>query len=154
MKSTKEARAVPCRDAQGRWLPGASANPETKLQPGHKYRFQPGVSGNPSGIPARRALFEKLFYDALMGQGNPDEAARLLWECARKKEPWAIQALLQRLAPESSKVKLEVTRGQDEIDFSKLTDSELEALERILERARPIAAIESGEIAPQPADVH
>jgi hypothetical protein len=62
--------------------------------------------------------------------------------------------LLQRLAPQESKFKLEVSRGQDEVDFSRLTDAELEAVERILERARPIETIEGGEVPSQSADVH
>lgn len=154
MKAKQTTPTAPTRDAHGRWLRGVSGCPENKLKPGHPHRFPKGVTGNPAGVPARRAQFEKLFYDALMGQGSPDEAARLLWECARKKEPWALQCLLQRLAPESSKVRLEVTRGQDEIDFTRLTDDELRAVEQILDRARPVTAIESGESAPQSSDVH
>ena len=153
---TQKHTTTPQRDVLGRWVKGVNGCPPEKrrLVPGHPWRFQPGQSGNPAGIPQRRRAFEQAFYDALMGQGSPDEAAKLLWECSRKREPWAVQLLLQRLAPQESKFKLEVSRGQDEIDFSRLTDAELEAVERILERARPIAAIEGGEIAAQPADVH
>lgn len=160
MKRTKTAprmaTPLPGRNALGQWVKGVCGCPpaKRKIVPGHPWRFQPGQSGNPAGIPQRRREFEQSFYAALMGQGAPEEAARLLWESARKKEPWAVQLLLQRIAPESSKVKLEVSRGQDEIDFSRLTDAELEAMERILERARPVAALEGGEIAAEPADVH
>jgi hypothetical protein len=145
---------LPQRDKQGRFLPGVCGCPEKKLKPGHPHRYQPGQSGNPAGVSQRRAQFEREFYGALVGQGTPDEAARLLWECARSKEPWAVQLLLQRIAPQESKFKLEVSRGQDEFDFGKLSDAELEALERIMERARPVAAIEGGESAAQAPDVH
>jgi hypothetical protein len=139
---TKQATSAPQqRDSLGRWVKGYCPSPQTQLKPGHKYRYPPGVSGNPAGTSKARAEFERLFYAALMGQGKPDEAARLLWAAARKKEPWAVQLLLQKIAPDSSKLKLEVTRGQDEIDFTKLNDAEIEQLERILERARPAAAI-------------
>ena len=71
----------------------------------------------------------------------------LLWECARKREPWAVQALLQRLAPETKQIKL--THGVDDeptIDYTRLTDEELDHLERLLERAKiPDGTAESGE---------
>jgi hypothetical protein len=87
------------------------------------------------------------FYAALMQQGSPDEAAALLWASAREREPWAVQLILQRIAPETSKVRLEVARGQDEIDFTRLTDAELTDLERILESARqPAAALAGGAV--------
>jgi len=151
---TKQKTPAPNRNAKGQWLPGVSGCTEKKLKPGHPHRFQPGQSGNPAGVPQRRAEFERSFYEALMGHGSADEAARLLWECARTKEPWAVQLLLQRVAPQESKFKLEVTRGQDEIDFARLSDDEIEIMERILERARPAAALESGEVTPQTPDLH
>ena len=43
------------------------------------------------------------------GAGSPDEAARLLWEAARDREPWAVQALQKRLAPEAKQIN--VTHG-------------------------------------------
>jgi len=152
--AAKSAGPVPARNSRGQWLPGHSGCPVEKrrIVPGHQWRFQPGQSGNPAGIPQQRREFEQAFYAALMGQGSPAEAARLLWESARAKEPWAVQLLLQRLAPQESKFKLEVTRGQDEVDFSKLIDAELEAMERILERARPVVVeIESGAGAAEPS---
>src|ERR1017187_6717635 len=156
MKEKSAVTKAPQRDALGHWIKGVSGCPPEKrrLVPGHQWRFQPGQSGNPAGTSKRRAEFERAFYEALMGQGTPDEAAKLLWSAARSKEPWAVQLLLQRLAPQESKFKLEVSRGQDEVDFSRLTDAELEAVERILERARPIETIEGGEVPSQSADVH
>jgi hypothetical protein len=155
MKNTKQVKTAPQRNARGQWIKGVCGCPEAKLKPGHAHRFPPGVSGNPLGMSKRRAQFEAAFYDALMSRGNPDEAAKLLWECARGKEPWAMQLLLARIAPEPNKFKVEVTRGQDEIvDFSRLSDSELEVLERILERARPVAAIEGRALPTELADVH
>ena len=146
----------PRRNALGQWVKGVSGCPPEKrtLVVGHQWRYPKGVSGNPAGIPQRRREFEALFYAALMGQGSPDEAAKLLWEAARSKEPWAVTLLLQRIAPEASKLKVEVSHGQDEVDFSRLTNTELEAMERILERARPVAAIESRAVPTEPADVH
>jgi hypothetical protein len=75
-----------------------------------------------------------------MGHGSADEAARLLWDCAgdRNARSWALPLLLQRIAPQDSKLRLEVGRVQDEIDFAKLTNEELEAPERILDRAAPL----------------
>jgi hypothetical protein len=101
-------------------------------------------------VPKARADFERAFYQALMQQGSPDEAAALLWASARKHEPWAVQLLLQRIAPETSKVRLEIARGQDEIDFTRLTDAELADLERILESARqPARALAGGAVPPE-----
>jgi hypothetical protein len=34
--------------------------------------------------------FEEAFDEALITQGGPEEAAQLLWQAAREKEPWAI----------------------------------------------------------------
>ncbi|MGD0869472.1 MAG: hypothetical protein ABSB88_07980 [Bryobacteraceae bacterium] len=155
-KRNQKGQYLPGRNARGQWLKGVSGCPPEKrrLVPGHPWRFPPGQSGNPAGTSKRRVEFERLFYEALMGIGNPDEAARLLWESARAKEPWAVQMLLDRIAPKDTKLRLEVSRGQDEVDFSRLTDAELEVMERILERARPVETIEGGASAAQPADVH
>jgi hypothetical protein len=92
--------------------------------------------------------FEKAFYEALIGEGTAQEAAKLLWDCARNKEPWAIQTLLQRLAPQESKLRLEVSRAEDDgPDYSKLTDAQIEQLETILETVQPLQ-VESGESTP------
>lgn len=149
---------APQRDSKGRWLKGSCGCPEKILRAGDRkpHQYAPGQSGNPAGISKRRAAFEQLFYFALIGEGSADEAARMLWECARNRDSrsWALPLLLQRIAPQDSKLKLEVTRGQDEIDFTRLSDAELEALERILEHARPVAAVEGGESPAESADVH
>jgi hypothetical protein len=137
------------RDALGRYVKGQSGiPPEKRFKPGNPQRWQPGQCGNPAGVPKARADFERAFYQALMQQGSPDEAAALLWTSARKHEPWAVQLLLQRIAPETSKVRLEVARGQDEIDFTRLTDAELAELERILESARQPAPVLAGGAVP------
>ena len=125
-----------------RFKAGQSGNPQTQFQPGNQYRWQPGRSGNPAGIARSRLRFEERFYTALLEQGGAEEAASLLWEGARKREPWAVQALLQRLAPQAQQIKL--TREVDDeptIDYTRLEDSEIEQLERLLERATtPVAA--------------
>ena len=130
-----------------RFKSGQSGNPETTFKPGNRFRWQPGQSGNPAGIARRRLRFEESFYTALIEQGSAEEAASLLWECVRKREPWAVQALLQRLAPEIKQVKL--THGVDDeptIDYTRLDDAELDQLERLMERAKiPVASGENGE---------
>jgi hypothetical protein len=153
MSSTNKAVPVPKsaweasvrRDTLGRYVKGQSGiPPEKRFKPGQG-RWIKGQSGNPTGVPKARLEFERAFYQALMEQGSPDEAASLLWASAREREPWAVQLLLQRIAPETSKVRLEVARGQDEIDFSRLSDAELATLERILESARqPAEALAGG----------
>jgi hypothetical protein len=132
----------------GRYVKGQSGiPPEKRFKPGNPQRWQPGQCGNPEGVSRARAEFERAFYQALMQQGSPDEAAGLLWASARDREPWAVQLLLQRIAPETSKVRLEVARGQDEIDFTRLSDAQLADLERILESARqPAQALASGAV--------
>jgi len=135
-----------------KFKPGQSGNPKEKFKAGNQYRWQPGQSGNPAGIARSRLQFEEAFYASLIEQGAADEAASLLWECARQREPWAIQALLQRLAPETKQIKL--TRGVDDeptIDYTRLRDEELDQLERLLERARlPSASSQNGEGQAQP----
>jgi hypothetical protein len=97
-----------------------------------------------------RLEFEEQFYAALLGNGSADEVANLLWDAARQREPWAIQALLQRLAPEAKQIN--VTHGiQDEpaIEYSRLSEDDLNSLEEILERAKTEPdARQDGESAP------
>jgi hypothetical protein len=130
-----------------KFKPCQSGNPETRFKPGNPHRWQPGQSGNSSGLARSRLKFEELFYAALIEQGAPEEAASLLWECGRAREPWAVQALLQRLAPQTQQIKMthEVEDGHA-IDYTRLTGGEIEQLERLLEQATtPVVAIESGE---------
>jgi hypothetical protein len=139
---TNELKANPMKDDR-RFKPGQSGNPQSKFKAGNSHRWQPGQSGNPAGITRSRLRFEECFYAALIGQGTGEEAAALLWECARKFEPWAIHALLQRLAPETKQIRL--THGVDyeqTIDYTQLSDEEIEQIEGILERVR------NGSIAP------
>jgi hypothetical protein len=119
-----------------KFKPGKSGSPATQFKPGNRFRWQPGQSGNPAGIARKRLLFEEKFFDCLIEQGSPEEAAALLWQYARDGEPWAIQALLQRLAPETKQIK--VTQGIDDepaIDLSTLRGADLDELERMLQRA-------------------
>ena len=139
-----------------RFKPGQSGNPPSTFKAGNGYRWQPGQSGNPAGIARSRLRFEECFYAALIEQGAAEEAASLLWECARKREPWAVQALLQRLAPETKQIRL--THGENDeptIDYTRLTDEELDHLERLLERAKiPAGTSEDGESQAQPEGIH
>ncbi|MGA2136678.1 MAG: hypothetical protein ABSH50_30680 [Bryobacteraceae bacterium] len=115
---------------------GRSGNPATRFPPGNRHRWQAGQSGNPAGIARSRLQFEERFYAALLERDSADEDASLLWESARKREPWAILALLQRLAPESKQIK--VTQGiQDAttIDYTRLNPEELDDVQRLQERA-------------------
>jgi hypothetical protein len=113
------------RDHAGRFLPGHPIGAATRWK---------DVSGNPAGRPRARLAFEEAFYAALMGQGSPEEAAELLWQAARNKEPWAIQNLLGRIAPQQAQLKI-THEVNDGFDFRKLSDSELAEIGRILERA-------------------
>ena len=136
--NTKPGTSAPQhRNALGQWIKGVSgAPPALQFKPGNKWRIPPGQTGNPAGTSKRRAEFERAFYEALMQQGGPEEASKLLWEAARKHEPWAVQLLLQKIAPQDSKLKLEVSRGQDEgFDYCKLSDEQIQQLEAILENA-------------------
>jgi hypothetical protein len=57
---------------------------------GREYRHPPGHIERP------RFQHEEAFNEALTTEGSPEEAAKLLWEAARGKEPWAIQELCRR----------------------------------------------------------
>ena len=139
-----------------RFKPGQSGNPQSTFKAGNRYRWQAGQSGNPAGIARSRLRFEECFYAALIEQGAAEEAASLLWGCARKREPWAVQALLQRLAPETKQIRL--THGVDDeptVDYTRLSDEELDHLERLLERAKiPAGASENGEGTAQLEGIH
>jgi hypothetical protein len=146
MAATNELKVNPMA-SDGKFKLGQSGNPQSTFKAGNKYRWQPGQSGNPAGIARSRLRFEECFYASLIEQGAAEEAASLLWGCARKREPWAVQALLQRLAPETKQIKL--THGVNDeptIDYTRLSDEELDHLERLLERARiPDGSTENGE---------
>jgi hypothetical protein len=114
---------------------GQSGNPATMFQPGNQHRWAAGVSGNPVGKSRYRAQFDEAFNQALITEGSPEEAAKLLWEAARAKEPWAIQSLCQRFAPQTQSLRLTHEVNQDGIDYSKLTDEQLAQLDTFLEQA-------------------
>lgn len=140
---------------QTKFKPGISGCPEKQFKPGNPHRWQPGQSGNPAGIPRSRLKFEQAFYDALIGQGVPEEAASILWECARAREPWAVQALLQRLAPQMQQIKLtHEVENEQTMDYSRLTDGEIGQLEGLLKRATtPTPAPDGGKSTPQPKGI-
>jgi hypothetical protein len=138
-----------------KYHPGQSGNPTTQFQPGNRHRWQSGQSGNPNGVARNRLRFEEAFYAALIGQGAPEEVATLLWECARAREPWAVQVLLQRIAPEMKQIRL-MHEGDDgtSFDFQRFNDAELEQFEQLLEKSRgSVAPTESRESATQPEGV-
>jgi len=123
------------RGEGGRWLPGESANPSKQFAPGNPTRFQPGQSGNPAGKPLSRVQFERALVEAITTQGTPDEAAGLLWEAARRGEAWAVQNLLVRFWPTTQTLKIEAKTSNDGYNFSRLSNEQLEQLERILQAA-------------------
>jgi hypothetical protein len=110
-----------------------------RLLPGNRTgaMWPAGTSGNPVGKTKRRIQFENALADALAGD-NPEQRAQELadicWAAARKSQAWAVQILFQRLSPQPVAVQMAIERKQDEIDFSKFTDEELEQFGRILER--------------------
>jgi len=98
-------------------------------------KWRPGQSGNPAGKSKGRARFEEAFNDALITQGSAEEAAQLLWQAARGKEPWAIQELCRRFAPQTQSLHLIQEVHDDQFDYSKLTATQLQQLDAILEQA-------------------
>lgn len=110
-----------------RFKPGVSGNETAK--------WKPGQSGNPAGKSKYRMQFEEAFNEALLSQGGPEEAARLLWEAARSKEPWAIQELCRRFAPQTQSLHLIHGIEDDQFDYSKLSNDQLQQLDAILEQA-------------------
>jgi hypothetical protein len=129
-----------------RFEPGNSAGLAT--------RWQRGQSGNPAGKSKLQREFEETLGDALAGE-NPHEQAKelatVVWAAARKGEAWAVQLLFTRLAPEPLRVKMEVSRGDDEIDFSRLTDEQIDQLEQIyMQVAGPAGLLESRESSAEP----
>ena len=117
---------------------------DTRFQPGvsgnETAKWKPGQSGNRTGKSKRRAQFEETFNEALITEGSPQEAAKLLWESARSKEPWAIQELCRRFAPPTQSLQLihEVENGT--VDYSKLTDEQIKQLEASFGLAASIVA--------------
>jgi hypothetical protein len=118
-----------------KFRPGQSGNPATQFKAGNPHRWGPGISGNAAGKSKYRARFEEGFNDALITEGSPEEAARLLWEAARAKEPWAIQNICQRFAPQTQSLKLTHEVNNDSVDYSRLTNEQLEQLDSLLEQA-------------------
>jgi hypothetical protein len=110
-----------------RFKQGISGNAAAKWRPGH--------SGNPAGKSRRRTQFEDAFNDALITEGSPEEAAKLLWEAARNKEPWALQEVCRRFAPETQSLQVIQEVEDATVDYTKLTNEQLQQLESILEQA-------------------
>ena len=98
-------------------------------------KWKPGQSGNPAGKSKQRAQFEDAFNEALITQGGPEEAARLLWEAARSKEPWSIQELCRRFAPQTQSLHLIHEDDNDKLYYTKFTDDQLQQLQSICEQA-------------------
>ena len=131
------------RKQDTRFRIGASGNEAAK--------WKPGQSGNPAGTSKRRLQFEESFNEALLTEGGPEEAAKLLWEAARGKEPWAIQELCRRFAPQTQSLHLLHEVQDDKYDYTKLTDEQLHQLDAILDAAGAQALpIECGESATKP----
>src|SRR5712691_167967 len=110
-----------------RFKPGVSGNETAK--------WKSGQSGNPAGKSKRCAQFEETFNEALITEGSPEEAAGLLWQAARNGEPWAIQELCRRFAPQTQSVQLIHEVDNDKLDYTKLTDDQIQQLDAIFEQA-------------------
>ena len=123
-----------------RFKSGVSGNPA--------YKWKPGQSGNPAGKSKQRLRFEESFNEALITQGGPEEAAQLLWASARAKEPWAIQELCRRFAPESPSLRLVHEVDSDDVDYSKFTDDQIRQLEAIVASADQPTPVAGGESPP------
>jgi hypothetical protein len=106
-------------------------------------RWIKGQTGNPRGRPKRGHSFT----DALDGSGTAEELAELAWKAARDGAPWAIQMIYNRLDAQTAQVKLtHEVDSENPIDYTRLTDDEIDQLESLLERATtPVAEIASGE---------
>jgi len=126
-----------------RFKPGVSGNETAK--------WKPGQSGNPAGKSKWRVQFEEAFNEALITQGGPEEAAELLWKAARAGEPWAIQELCRRFAPQTESLRMIHEVNDETIDYSKLSDEQLHQLEAILAQSgRQSGPIACGEGPTQP----
>jgi hypothetical protein len=127
-----------------RFKPGVSGNETAK--------WKSGQSGNPAGKSKRRAQFEETFNEALITEGSPEEAASLLWQAARNGEPWAIQELCRRFAPQTESLRMVHEGNNDGINYSKLNQEQLKQLDALLEQAghRPVST-EDGDGPAQPA---
>jgi hypothetical protein len=132
------------RKRDTRSKPGVSGNEAAK--------WKRGQSGNPQGKSKRCREFEEAFNEALLSEGGPEEAARLLWAAARSKEAWAIQELCRRFAPQTQSLHLIHEVDDDKLDYSKLTDDQIQQLDAILEQAgaQPLS-LECGEGPPKAA---
>jgi hypothetical protein len=115
---------------------GNMSKKDTRFKPGlsgnHDTKWKPGQSGNPAGVSKRRAAFERDFNDALISVGSAEEAVGLLWDAARNKEAWAIQELCRRFAPPEHSLRLIQETKDDSIDYTRLTNEQLEQLHAIL----------------------
>ena len=110
-----------------RFKSGVCGNPGAK--------WKPGQSGNPAGKSQQRTRFEDAFNEALITEGSPEEAAKLLWESARGKEPWAIQEVCRRFSPVTESLHMTHEVENDRFDLSRFTIDEIQQFEAYIERA-------------------
>lgn len=97
-----------------------------------------GASPNPGGKTKLQRQFEQALTDALVGDdpaASAKELADIAWSAARSGQAWAVALLFARLAPQAIDVRMSRGRDEgDEIDYSKLSDDDIRALEAILQR--------------------
>lgn len=123
---TKKTRP-PARAPGGRFAPGTAIGAST--------RFQPGQSGNPQGVSRLRKEFESRFYAAMTDESTMTEAMDALRSAIRAAEAWAVNLYFSKmLPPQPLDLRMEVSK-RDEIDWTRISDDELEQLERIAARA-------------------
>ena len=115
-----------------RFKSGVSGNPGAK--------WKPGQSGNPAGKSQQRTRFEDAFNEALITEGSPEEAAKLLWESARGKEPWAIQEVCRRFSPVTESLHMTHEVENDRFDSADLPSTKSSNLRPTLSGPRPSLA--------------
>jgi hypothetical protein len=156
MKRTKQERRYRNGISAASGSRACAVVPKRSCSPAIRTDSSQGEAATRSGWGRLRARFEQWFYSEMTDPQIARDAFDALKAALRAREPWAHAIYWQRMLPPDS-LNVRVSRGNDyeQFDYTKLSDAELEAMERILERARvPIAQIEGGEIAAQPADVH
>src|SRR5690242_1848394 len=117
----------------GQFAQANSAGVKTRFRPGNEFRFVKGSSGNPTGVSAAQAQFKALLAEAMHNPERLQKALAVLDKALDQNEAWAAQWWLNRIMP-AQPVNLKLSHEvEDGIDWSKLTDTEIDQMERVLE---------------------
>lgn len=112
---------------------GGSDNPETMFKSGNPI----ARSREPVAIPrANRSVGPSLRRpnEALITEGSPEEAVKFLWEAARKGEPWAIQELCCRFAPQTDSLRMNSSVCRRSLSPNSRNDDQVDAMTQALNR--------------------